>query len=370
MLRWIVLILVVVALTAAATFLTQYAPDSTAVVPAVPIKTGPQPKVAVPGPLTHEFGSMSQLSDGRHTWEFQNVGEADLELWLEGTTCSCTIAKLKAEPGKDKKREVVKPKKSTTIDLEWQTKLFHDDYTKGATIGTNDPARPSIQLNVHGKVYPPVIVMPTETISFNAVSNEELNEFKLAIFSVDRPDLKIKKMTTSRPAFLVTHTRPLTKEECQQMKITGGCQVVLEMKQGMPLGRFADELVIETDHPKRSELKLPITGSVSGPISVIPEQVRMPSVTSREGARRDSTIFVRGGRPTEFEVAYAPKKLKVEITLDDSGTQKGRYRMTISVPKGTPAGSIQDEIILRTDHPRATELKIPVNILISNVGSS
>ena len=57
--------------------------------------------------------------------------------------------------------------------LEWQTKTFQDEYTKGATIGTNDPSRPSVSLNVHGKVYPPVIIVPDEMITFNSVSNEE-----------------------------------------------------------------------------------------------------------------------------------------------------------------------------------------------------
>ena len=57
--------------------------------------TGPQPKVEVPEPLTHEFGTMPQLTDGTHTWEFKNVGDADLELWMESSTCSCTVAKLK-----------------------------------------------------------------------------------------------------------------------------------------------------------------------------------------------------------------------------------------------------------------------------------
>ena len=105
----------------------------------------------IPEPLTYEFGTMPQLSTGTHTWEFKNVGDADLELWFESSTCSCTVAKLKSADGEEKKKLVVKPNDSTTIDLEWQTKMFHDEYTKGATIGTNDPARPTVSINVHGQ---------------------------------------------------------------------------------------------------------------------------------------------------------------------------------------------------------------------------
>ena len=369
MLRWIVLAAVVVILAGVAAVVSEYAPNADSQPSfAVDTAAGPKPKVEVPGPLTHEFGSMAQLSEGTHSWEFKNVGDADLELWMESSTCSCTIAKLKSE-GEEKKKVVVKPKDSTTIDLQWQTKVFHDDYTKGATIGTNDPTRHSVALNVHGKVYPPVIVYPNEMITFNAVSNEETHLRKIAVFSVDRPELKIKKVSTTRPEFLVAQFSPLSPEDCKQLKVKGGLQVIVEMKPGMPLGRFQDELVIETDHPLKSDVKLTIAGNTTGPISVIPDRVRMQSVSSSQGGSRDATLLVRGGKPTTFTVAYHPEKVRVEITPDDTPTQKGRYKMSVIVPPGTAAGPIEDLIILKTDHPKVSEMKIPVSILISNVGA-
>ena len=87
-------------------------------------------------------------------------------------------------------------------------------------------------------------------------------------------------MTTSRPEFLVARPEPLTPEECKQLKVKAGYRVDVEMKPGMPLGRFHEELVIETDHPLKPEVKMSITGSIIGPISVIPERLRMPSVSS------------------------------------------------------------------------------------------
>jgi hypothetical protein len=211
-----------------------------------------------------------------------------------------------------------------------------------------------------------VIVIPAETVLFTAVSNEEPHDAKVAVFSMDRPDLKITKLATSRPEFLTAKPRPLTADECKRLKIKAGYQVNLEMKPGMPLGRFVDELLIETDHPLNPEIKLPITSTVTGPISVIPERVYMTSVSSRDGASRDWTILVRGGTPTKFEVASSPPKVQVKITPDDRPTQKGRYKMTVSVLPGTPSGPIEGEIVLKTDHPRASQLTIPLNILVSS----
>jgi Protein of unknown function (DUF1573) len=365
MLRWIVLAVVVVALTGLATFLSVNAPADYAKVAPAPIVTkGPHPIVEVVEPLIHEFGTMAQLTTGTHTWEFKNQGDADLELWFESSTCSCTVAKLKN--GDEKKTLVVKPKDSTTIDLEWQTKTFHDEYSKGATIGTNDPNRPAVSISVHGKVHPPIMMLPGESITFNTIANDELHYAKIAIFSKDHPDFKITKLLTSRPEFLVAKPEPLTEDQAKQINVKAGYQIVLELKAGMPIGRFQDELLIETNHPLKSEVKATITGNVTGPISVIPERLRMPSVSGREGATREMTIQVRGGKPTKFTVASHPEKVQVDIKPDDTPTQKGRYKLTVTVPKGTAPGPVESEIILKTDHPAAAEIKIPVTILIGN----
>jgi hypothetical protein len=370
MLRWIILAAVVVVLTGVAAVVSEYAPNADSQPSfAVDAAVGPKPKVEVPAPLLYDFGSMAQLSEGTHSWDFKNIGDADLELWMESSTCSCTIAKLSSKEGEEKKKVVVKPQDSTKIELQWQTKMFSDAYSKGATIGTNDPGRRSVSLNVKGRVYPPVVIFPNEMMTFNAVSNEEPHQAKIAVFAVDRPDLKIKKVSTSRPEFLVPQVKPLSPEDCKQLKVQAGLQVTVEMKPGMPLGRFQDELVIETDHPLKSDVKITIAGNTTGPISVIPDRVRIQSVSRRLGASRDLTILVRAGKPTTFTVSYHPEKVKVEITPDDTPTQKGRYKMSVIVPPGTAAGQIEDLIVLKTDHPKAGEIKIPVSILVSNAAA-
>jgi hypothetical protein len=42
--------------------------------------------------------------------------------------------------------------------------------------------------------------------------------------------------------------------------------------------------------------------------------------------------------------------------------------LTVTVPPGTPNGVISAPIILKTDHPQATELKIPINIIVRSAG--
>ncbi|HZW29291.1 MAG TPA: DUF1573 domain-containing protein [Isosphaeraceae bacterium] len=368
MVRWVILAVAVVGLTALATFTVAYLPDSEsgALVPAATPK-GPQPKVELDQPLVYEFGKMSQHSIGKHTWKVKNVGEAELQLWMEGKpTCSCTIAKL--EHGQ---KAVVPPGESTDIELEWNTKDFErENYSQGATFGTNDPGRPLFHLTVAGTVARAVIVLPPQMIQFQTVSNEETQKARIAVFSPDRPGLKLTKLSTSRPDLIVAQAAPLSPEEAKPLKAEAGYRVTVEIKPGMPEGAFQEELVIQTDHPKQPEVRLALVGRMIGPISVVPEGLRIPDVSSLRGAQRELILLVRGDHQTHFEVAHAPAKFQVEIARDDTPTLKGRYRMTVTVPPGTPPGPIKDSIILKTDHPKAHEVRIPVNIRVSRTGAA
>jgi hypothetical protein len=223
---------------------------------------------------------------------------------------------------------------------------------------------------VRGKVFAPVIVHPPQMLSFGAISNEESHKASVAIFSPDRPEMKITKVTTSRPDLMVAKSVPLTADECKQLQAKSGFKIDLELKPGMPLGQFHDELVIQTDHPQKPEVKISIAGNANGPIAVVPDNVRLPNVTSKAGISKEIMLLVRGGKTTSFEVAYKPKNVEVEIAPNtDNPTLKGRYRATLVVPPGATPGWIHDQIILKTDHPKASELKIPVNIFVSNSGS-
>jgi Protein of unknown function (DUF1573) len=369
MLRWIILAVIVVILTASATFLSLYLNDpETAPKYSARTAKGPQPKVEIDDPLLFDFGAMPQQSTGTHSWKIKNVGEGDLELWMESSTCSCTIAKLATKDGDSKKKVVVKPGDSTEIDLEWQTKTFHDAYSKGATIGTNDFSRQSFQLAVKGTVNPPVVVYPPEMIRFDAISNEEPNQAGIAVFSPDRPDMKITKVSSSRPEFIVATVVPFTEDDRKHLKVKeGGWRINVLVKPGLPVGSFQDELTIETDHPLQSLQKVSIAGRTTGPISVVPLGLRITDISSKKGGSGVLTMLVRGGRPTKFEVVQKPEKVEVKIEHSDTDTQKGRYLLQISVPAGTPPGQIDEMLIIKTDHPHASELKIPVNILITNV---
>jgi hypothetical protein len=365
MLRWVILSVVVVALAAAATFLVQSGSNSTPTwdLQAISAKEGPLPKAEVEGPPTHEFGMMATQRTGTKNWKVRNKGDADLELFMISSTCMCTIAKFSGGS-----KAVVKPGESTEIALEWKTNNAIGDYSKGATIGTNDPGLPEFKLGVHGIVHAPIVIVPEikeGVLPVGTISNDEPRTTSIALFSPEKPDFKLTKISTSKPDQIVVKPIPLKPGEAAQLKTKGGYRLDIEIKPGMAQGNFRDSIVIENDNPDQPKVELTLTGFVTGAISVMPANLRMLDVHGKEGGAGQLTLIVRGGKATKFTVAQKPEKLQVAVVLNETPSLKGRYRLTVTVPPGTPAGLVDGEIVLHTDHPKVKELKIPVNILVN-----
>jgi hypothetical protein len=284
----------------------------------------------------------------------------------------CTVAKLakmRDSASESDSKEIVKPGESTEIEVEWKTKDAVGEFKKNVTIATNDPDRPEFLLNVHGQVHSPVVVLPEpaeNVITIGQIANDSSTFFTLAIFSPERPDLKILKVAPSKADLIVPTIVPLTTEELAQLNTKGGYRVNFEIKPGMPLGAMREELLIETDHPDMPKLQYTLTGVTSGPINLMPGNIRIVALHKNDSASGQLNMLVREGRPTEFTVAQKPENVDVSITPNDTPTQKGRYRLTVTVPPGRASGMIDGEIILKTDHPKVGELKIPVNIVLGS----
>ena len=85
MIRWIRLACALIVLTGAAMFVYQMLPEPSRSrrSSCTAASDGPPPKLEVVGEKFHKFGSMPVDTKGSHTWQFKNVGEGPLEVWLD-----------------------------------------------------------------------------------------------------------------------------------------------------------------------------------------------------------------------------------------------------------------------------------------------
>jgi len=373
MMRWVIFSVAVVVVTAVATVASSYlgpaAADPKPVLTGKDKPAGPPGSAVVDGPMFYDFGVMAQRrTDGKHEWTVTNKGPGEVRLQKGDTTCSCTIANLP-----EGKTATLAPGQSTTVTLGWETKdnnnLGDQKYRQTATIlVSNDPEHQKLDFTIEGVVRPPVVTFPAEpTIQYLKVNNESPHPREVAIVSYDRPSMKIEGVTTSNPALIGAEVKPLSSEELKQLKADGGHKLVVTIKPGAPLGMFGEDVVLTTDHPMKSKLVFRVVGKLEGPITLSPGGVRMLDVAAKVGHTQVLTLWVRGQKSTKFTVEKKPKGVDVEIApMGGPGVATAsRYQVTVKVPAGLPSGSmISDDIILKTDHPQAGEVKIPISVAV------
>jgi hypothetical protein len=374
--RWLALAVLVVAVSGAAAWVTLSA-DSTGNSldgPAFPTGStkpaGPSGTVKLePAEDTVEFGVMDLHDKTLRRWTITNSGPGDLVLTGDQPYCSCTVMSLKQG-----EKKVLKPGETFDVEIEYEAKAT-GPAEKSARIFTSDPKREQLVFSFKGKVFPTIVTLPEEGyIDAGTIPNTEPRLFHAAIATPARPETKIVSITSSNPDLLEVVTKPLTAEERQKFEWQTGEHLEITVKPSSKLGMFNEEIIVKTDHPKKDEVRLNLGGRIIGPISATPSVLRMGDVTAR-GHTQEVSVWVTGQDVTHFEVASVPRNLKAAIAPADD--TKGapskaaggrRYRLTVTVPPGTPPGVIEDPIVLTTDHPKAAEFRLPVQITVLGEG--
>lgn len=330
---------------------------------------GPPGKAVLNEDPIHRFGVMPQATEGTHTWELKNEGPGEIIISQGATTCSCLIASLKGK----KDGLTLKAGESTPIILTWQTRDNDGAFERSSDINViNDPDREVYKLVVKGTVRPAVAVMPEKGLrNLQVIPVDKPNSTTFAIASADKPDLKVLSVTTTSPDEIVAKAVPLPatdKKALQWEAMPGGHLIEVELKPTNRIGPFADDVIVITDHPQGREIKLRVSGHRTGPVSFTHPTVLLHGVDSDEGGTFSMMVTVQDGADTNLEVAEKPDTLKVEVVPVDvkvgSASKVRQFRLIVTVPPGTAPCVIDDPIVLKSNHPAAARVTVPVDISV------
>jgi hypothetical protein len=322
----------------------------------------------------YDFGAMDVWLSGSHDFLLTNAGTANLELTKGGTSCHCALSELG--------QSIVPPGGSTKVTLEWKSKGQWGPYRQSATILTNDPEHPRIELTVSGRLTVGVDASPPEFV-LGRISAGEPASAEVRIYCYLPEPLKITGHRWSDPStagMFELQFQPLSSTQVrEEPDARSGFLARIVVKSGLPLGPIRQTISVTTNFKTHPVIEIPLQGVVVSDISIVGRGwnadtgVLMLGAVGRSGFEQTLNIFTRG--PYRKEVRFTPGRVDPDLLHVKLGPTSPlgdgtvyRTPLTIQIPRGSrPAnflGSKQSrlgEIIIETTHPQAPRLQLRVS---------
>lgn len=300
------------------------------------------PRVAVPEPVV-DVGRVARGETIRHGFVIRNEGDAALEIGEVKPACGCTVARYD---------RTIAPGASGTIETEVETASFRGPIAKSVAVFTNDTGNPKISLVIKANVVPYVDVRPGYA-RFLAVEGERPEPVVQTLWSADRPDLAVRKVTSPFP-FLQASFRRATPGESE----TAGTEWRIELALGAdaPLGPLADYVVVETDHPREKTVRIPVSGIVRPVLSVVP---RVADFGRRElDEPQLTTLEIKNLGSEAVDVTEVESDLEwvdAEIESVDEGRH---YKVVLTLKPGMERGNFAGLLKISTTSSRQPVLEV------------
>jgi len=336
----------------------------------------PLPRVQI-AQVEHNFGTMGLDGSGSHTFEFRNVGDGPLRLKVGDPPCKCTVGALS--------KEVLAPGETSQVTVDYHPGGEQGQFHRTVPIHTNDPARQLVRLVISGQVTPIIRTVPAQILAYN-LPLKEPRTFTAMLYALRNEDLAVTGYgfeDASLAEFFEVSSEPAPRSEWHEESALAAWRVEVTVLPGLPLGRFSQGLLLETNDPDRPTVTIEILGNVSPEISVagsgfdsLNNVLTFGTVRRAEGAQRSLSVLIRGDNPQEVRLQVdrtVPESL--EVTLGEPQPVGGgalvRVPLQIRVPPNAEEGSYfgidrsgMGRVVLTSNLPQQPEVEIHVRLVI------
>lgn len=298
----------------------------------------------------HQFGRFEQGNLARYTFKVRSVGNAPLRIERVKPSCGCLVTAAEGQ--------AVPPGSETFVTVELDTRELDGAVTKSVTLYTNDPARPTVELVLAGEVHSDVVLEPP-VLYFGRVRAGKATRRQVQV-KVDRPAPGQQAAKAPAPV-LITAVDPPPRPLTATLEATadGGQAVVVEVAADATLGHFSRKVTLHTTSAREPTITFDVLGSVEGDIALTPSALSFGATPAGGGRVREVWIRNRGARPVAVTVVGVPEDvLGYELKPLHVGSE---YLLRVWLRDDAPAGTIDRQIDIFTDHPDAPKLVVPVH---------
>jgi hypothetical protein len=225
--------------------------------------------------------------------------------------------------------------------------------TKVVTIYSNDPEAPVAGVSLSGEVSTDLVLAP-DPLYLGRLRRGEPTRREVLITP--------GRVGASYEVTAIEHPNPALHAKLEARADGPGQRLVIELDPGIPLGRFNEQLTLQTTSPRQPIMVLPVFGSVEGDVVVLPPQVTFGIAREGTVAERELVIRNRGASPLAVTRISVPRDM---VSYELNAVQEGReYRLTLRLREGLPPGKVEGTVEIFTDNPDEEHLVVPLYAIV------
>jgi hypothetical protein len=305
-------------------------------------QTGPALVVAEP---VRDAGAVRPGTLVRETFVLRNEGTEDLRIHRVDPDCGCAVAAYD---------RVIPPGSSGEITAEVDLSSFVGPIAKYLTVLTNDPAKPQVSLTIKADVQPQIQSYPGYA-RFVTVVGEGAMHSEQTVWASDFDDLRVLR-ARSPYRFLDVEFREASADEERPEGRGRQWMVTIELAKNARIGPIADHVVLETNHPERKTVRIPVSGFVRPILSVNPP---IADFGAREGnAPIVASVHVKNfSEDTIRLLSVTPDNPAIQIEIEPDGDDN---YLIITIPVDVGKGPFSSQLTVQTDSSRMPTFEVEV----------
>lgn len=306
----------------------------------------PPPFVVAPEPVW-DAGIVAKGIKVAHEFTLRNTGTQVLQIREVRPACGCTVVSYDS---------TIAPGTAGKVRAEVDTAGFSGAIAKDVAVFTSDPGNPMIQLTIRAQVRSALDAQPGY-YRFLHVVGAPAESATQVVWSTDYPELKVLSAASPHP-FLTVAFRPARAGEL----VPGGRgnQWVVEatLASEPPPGPLSGDVRIETNHPRKKVLDVPIAGYVRPVLMVTPPQANFGSFSAGEPRKGSVLITNYGSAP--LQLLGVDSDVKGLVARIDEREKGKRFDLALSLGAGVARGPLRGALRVRTSSPRQPLIEVPV----------
>lgn len=277
----------------------------------------------------HDFGIVAQGKNPVFKFKITNHYEETIRIQGVTSSCGCTTATLsKTELGKLEEGELI-CRFNSNVGLGFKQATI--------TVRFAEPFVGEVQVAVRGTIRNDVLVEPAQ-LDFGSFSPEKSPRIATSLTQFANVNWRIKDVRSLYPHVGVTLNQRYRGRDKVIYDLTAS------IKPSATPGRIQSELVvIATDGRTDSQIRIPITGKISSPLTINPDILTLTGV--KQGAEVTRRIILKADR--EFKL--------LDVTCENrnftvrAGDQSRKVHFIEVVYTGQDPGTYETELTFVTD---------------------